>query len=75
MKKQLLSRFVAVFLLLVFVLALALLIYCLIPNRWGLIDKKGVLVVRPQFEDISKGFLEEPSWPALVKKNGKWQYC
>lgn len=52
----------------------AALIYSFIPGQWGFIDKKGDFVIKPQFEEVSSLFLQQPQWPALVKREGKWQY-
>lgn len=53
---------------------MAALIYLIVPGQWGFIDKKGNFVIKPQFESVAQLFLEDPQWPALVKKEGKWQY-
>ncbi len=53
---------------------LAALIYYFLPGEWGFIDKKGDFVIKPELEDVSKLFLDQPQWPALVKRGGKWQY-
>lgn len=74
MKKPVRIRIAVFISLLTAISLLAILVYFLIPNRWGFINKNGDLVITPQFEDVSKAFLEEPHWPALVKKDGKWQY-
>lgn len=74
MKKLTLKRIIVGFFVLASVAVLAGMTYCLIPNRWGFISRTGDIVIQPQFENVSQAFLEEPEWPALVRKAGKWQY-
>jgi hypothetical protein len=63
-----------VLLFIILITILAALILFFLPGQWGFIDKKGDFVIKPQFEDVSTLFLTQPQWPALVKKDGKWQY-
>jgi hypothetical protein len=63
-----------VLLFLILITILAALIYYFLPGQWGFIDKKGDFAIKPELEDVSKLFLEQPQWPALVKREGKWQY-
>lgn len=41
-------------------------------EKWGFIDNQGMIVIKPQFDDIEQRFPPEP--PIAVKINDKWGY-